>query len=219
MQTRQFGCAGVEVSAPRLRCMGFSSVTPLDCRPRKALPCRRGALQLLKGEHVNLAAIVKLTRAVIGFLVASAVAWFHAADAAAQTEVSQVVTRAGSTPSAKAPAEFFTGTARLDRLFAPNDSAAYSGAYVTFEPGARSNWHTHPAGQHLIVTSGVGYTQVWGGPIVELRAGDHVWCPPGVKHWHGASPTSSMTHIALPAIRDGKNTEWMEPVTDGQYVK
>ena len=138
-------------------------------------------------------------------------------EAAAQAQKSQTVTSAGSQPSAKGPAEYFTGNVRVDPLFPANESAPYSGAYVTFEPGARSNWHTHPTGQHLIVTHGVGRTQEWSGPIVEVRAGDHVWCPPGVKHWHGASPTAAMTHIALSGTRDGKNVEWMERVSDDQY--
>ena len=140
-------------------------------------------------------------------------------DAAAQAKPSQTVTRAGSQPSTKGPAEYFTGSVRVDPLFAATESAPYSGGYVTFEPAARSNWHTHPAGQRLIVTHGVGRTQEWGGPIVEVRAGDHVWCPPGAKHWHGASPTTAMTHIALTGNRDGKNVEWLEKVTDEQYGK
>lgn len=139
--------------------------------------------------------------------------------AVAQDKTSQTVTRAGSPPSTKGPAEYFTGNVRVEPLFAANESAPYSGAYVTFEPGARSNWHTHPTGQRLIVTQGVGRTQEWGGPITEIRAGDHIWCPPGVKHWHGASPTTAMTHIALTGARDGKNVEWMEKVTDQQYGK
>lgn len=144
---------------------------------------------------------------------------FAAGEAAGQSQKSQTVTRAGAQPSAKGPAEYFTGNARVDPVFAANESAPYSGAYVTFEPGARSNWHTHPTGQHLMVTHGVGRTQEWGGPVVEVRAGDHIWCPPGVKHWHGASPTTGMTHIALTGTRDGKNVEWMEKVTDEQYGK
>jgi len=139
--------------------------------------------------------------------------------ATAQEKKSQNVTRAGAQASAKGPAEYFFGSVRVEPLFAPNESASYSAANVTFEPGARSNWHTHPAGQHLLVTAGVGRTQEWGGPIVEVRAGDHIWCPPGVKHWHGASPTTAMTHIALTGTRDGKNVEWMERVTDEQYGK
>ena len=141
-----------------------------------------------------------------------------AGDLAAQGK-SQTVTRAGSQASTKGPTEYFTGNVRVDPLFGANESAPYSGGYVTFEPGARSNWHIHPAGQRLIVTAGVGRTQEWGGPVVEIRAGDHIWCPPGVKHWHGASPTSPMTHIALTGTRDGRNVEWMEKVSDEQYGK
>jgi quercetin dioxygenase-like cupin family protein len=132
---------------------------------------------------------------------------------------SQTVTAARSQSSSKGSAEYFTGAVRVDPLFAPKDSAPFAGGYVTFEPGARSNWHTHPAGQHLIVTSGVGWTQEWGGPVVEVHEGDVIWCPPGVKHWHGATPTSAMTHIALTGTVGGKNVEWMEKVTDAQYRK
>jgi quercetin dioxygenase-like cupin family protein len=127
------------------------------------------------------------------------------------------ITRSGSQPSAKGPAEYFTGNVRIAPLFPENDSAPYSGAYVTFQPGARTAWHTHPTGQRLIVTDGVGWVQEWGGPIEEVRAGDVVWFPPGVKHWHGASPTTAMTHIALTGVLDGKGVEWMEKVTDEQY--
>lgn len=150
-------------------------------------------------------------------LLASAA--IHADEAAGQSMKSQTVTRAGAQPSSKGPGEYFTGNARVDPLFAPKGSAHFSGAYVTFEPGARSAWHTHPAGQHLIVTQGVGLTQEWDGPVVEIRAGDVVWCPPGVKHWHGAAPTTAMTHIALTGTLDGKNVEWMEKVSDEQYGK
>jgi quercetin dioxygenase-like cupin family protein len=139
--------------------------------------------------------------------------------ALAQDTKSQTATRAGSQSSTKGPAEYFTGDVRVEPVFAANEYAPYSGAYVTFEPGARSNWHVHPTGQHLVVTHGVGRTQAVGAPIVEVRAGDHIWCPPGVKHWHGASPTTAMTHIALTGTRDGKNVEWMERVTDEQYGK
>ena len=133
-----------------------------------------------------------------------------AGDLAGQDK-SQTVTRAGSQPSTKGPAEYFTGNVRVDPLFAANESAPYSGGYVTFEPGARSNWHTHPAGQRLIVTHGVGRTQEWGGPIVEVRAGDHVWCPPGVKHWHGASPTTGND-----ASRADRNARRQERGVDGK---
>lgn len=131
----------------------------------------------------------------------------------------QTVTRAGSQPTTPGPAQYFTGSVRVSPLFPANDSTPVTGAYVTFEPGARSAWHTHPAGQHLIVTAGVGWTQEWGGAVTEIREGDVVWCPPGVKHWHGASPTRAMTHIALTGTVNGKNVEWMEKVTDAQYRK
>ena len=128
-----------------------------------------------------------------------------------------MITRSGSQPSSTGPAEYFTGDVRIDPLFADNESAPYGGAYVTFQPGARSAWHTHPAGQRLIVTHGVGRTQQWGGAVEEIGVGDVVWCPPGVKHWHGASPTSAMTHIALTGVHDGHNVEWLEKVSDEQY--
>ena len=127
-----------------------------------------------------------------------------------------MITRSGSQTSSTGPAEYFTGDVRIDPLFADNESAPYAGAYVTFPPGARSAWHTHPAGQRLIVTHGVGRTQQWGGPVEEIGVGDVVWCPPGVKHWHGASPTSAMTHDALTGVRYGQNVEWPE-VSDEQY--
>src|SRR3954452_23586661 len=101
------------------------------------------------------------------------------------TKPSQTITRAGVQPSSKGPAEYFTGNVRVSPLFPANPTTPVSGAYVSFEPGARSAWHTHPAGQHLIVTAGAGWTQEWGGSVTELREGDVVWCPPGVKHWHG----------------------------------
>ena len=137
--------------------------------------------------------------------------------AAEANKTSQTIFRSGSLASAKGPAEFFTGNVRIDPLFPANDSVHVSGAYVTFEPGARSAWHIHPTGQHLIVTAGVGRTQAWGGPLEEIKAGDVLWCPPQVKHWHGASPTTAMTHIAITGTINGKNVEWMEQVTDEQY--
>ena len=127
--------------------------------------------------------------------------------------------RNGSQPSTKGPAEYFTGNVRLDPLFQAPDPARGTGSLVTFEPGARSNWHTHPLGQTLIVTSGLGWTQCWGGPIEIIRPGDVVTCPRGVKHWHGASPTTAMSHIAIQE-RDanGKVVDWMERVSDEQYL-
>jgi quercetin dioxygenase-like cupin family protein len=125
--------------------------------------------------------------------------------------------RNGSQPSARGPAEYFTGTVRIDQLFKAPSPSRSSGAYVTFEPGARSNWHTHPLGQTLIVTSGYGCVQSWDGPIKVLRPGDVLWCPPGEKHWHGAMPGTAMTHIAIQEELNGKVVDWMEKVTDEQY--
>jgi quercetin dioxygenase-like cupin family protein len=127
------------------------------------------------------------------------------------------ITRSGSQPSAKGPADWFTGTVRIDRLFDAPAPARAAGASVTFEPGARTAWHTHPLGQTLIVTSGFGRVQRWGGPVEEIRPGDVVWFPPGEKHWHGASPATAMTHVAVQEKLDGKAVDWMEHVTDDEY--
>lgn len=150
-------------------------------------------------------------------LLIAAGAFTGRASAAEAGKPSQTITLSGSQASIKGPAEYFTGTVHIDHIFPANDSAPYSGGQVTFEPGARSAWHIHPAGQHLLVTAGVGRTQEWGGPIVEIKAGDVIWCPPGVKHWHGAAPTAAMTHIAITGTVNGKNVEWLEKVTDEQY--
>jgi len=123
----------------------------------------------------------------------------------------------GSQPSAKGPAENFTGNVRIDPLVQAPGPARVMAAAVTFEPGARSAWHTHPLGQNLIVTFGRGLVQSWGGPVREIRPGDVVWCPPNEKHWHGAAPTTAMTHIAIQEALDGKAVEWLEKVTDDQY--
>jgi 4-carboxymuconolactone decarboxylase len=128
------------------------------------------------------------------------------------------ITRSGSQPSSRAPAEHFTGSVRVDPLFQANDPARASGAYVTFEPGARTAWHTHPLGQRLIVTAGFGRVQLWGGPIEEIRPGDVVWIPPGEKHWHGAAPDTAMTHIAITEHLDGKTVDWLEKVSDAEYA-
>ncbi|WP_410952736.1 cupin domain-containing protein [Pseudomonas sp. S1(2024)] len=129
----------------------------------------------------------------------------------------QEITRAGKQASMVGPSQFFTGAVRIDPVWPADSGISASGSFVTFEPGARSAWHTHPAGQRLVVTSGVGLTQQWGGFIQEVRPGDVVWCPPGIKHWHGAAPTTSMTHLAVTATAEGKNVHWMEKVTDEQY--
>ena len=127
------------------------------------------------------------------------------------------ITRSGSQPSAAGPADWFTGTVRIDPLFRANAPARAAGNSVTFEPGARTAWHTHPLGQTLIVTSGVGRAQRWGGPIEEIRPGDVVSFSPGEKHWHGAAPTTAMAHIAIQEKLDGKPVDWLEHVTPEQY--
>jgi quercetin dioxygenase-like cupin family protein len=128
------------------------------------------------------------------------------------------IQRNGEKPSVKGPAQYFTGTVRIDTPFQAKAPARVGGAFVTFEAGARSNWHTHPLGQTLIVTSGLGWTQCEGGPIVEIRPGDVIWCPPGHKHWHGATAATAMTHIAIAESLDGRAVDWLEPVTDAQYL-
>ena len=127
------------------------------------------------------------------------------------------IKRNGTQPSAKGPAEWFTGTVRIDPLFKAPDPARVSGASVTFEPGARTAWHTHPLGQTLIVTAGCGLAQREGGPVEQIRPGDVVWFAPGEKHWHGAGPTTAMTHIAIAEALDGKVVDWLEHVSDAQY--
>ncbi|RDJ11467.1 (R)-mandelonitrile lyase [Rhizobium grahamii] len=127
------------------------------------------------------------------------------------------IKRNGSDPSAKGPADYFTGTVRIDAPFSGTAPARVGGATVTFEPGARTAWHTHPLGQTLIVLSGSGRAQHEGGPVEEIRAGDIIWFEPGEKHWHGASATTAMTHIAIAEALDGKVVDWMEKVSDEQY--
>jgi quercetin dioxygenase-like cupin family protein len=127
------------------------------------------------------------------------------------------ITRSGSQPSAKGPGDWFSGTVRIDPLFAATAPARAAGNAVTFEPGARTAWHTHPLGQLLIVTFGRGWVQREGGPIEEIRSGDVVWFEPGEKHWHGATATTAMQHIAIQEALDGKPVDWMEKVTDQQY--
>jgi quercetin dioxygenase-like cupin family protein len=129
------------------------------------------------------------------------------------------VTRNGSQPSSKGPSDWFTGTVRIDQPIAAPDPARVNGAVVTFEPGARTAWHTHPLGQTLIVTAGFGWAQREGGPVEEIRPGDVVWFEPQEKHWHGATPTTAMTHIAIQERLDGKVVDWLEKVSDEQYQK
>jgi len=129
------------------------------------------------------------------------------------------IKRSGARPTREGEAEYFTGRVRIEPLLAAPAPARVAGASVTFEPGARTAWHTHPLGQTLIVVSGVGRAQRWGGPVEEIRPGDVVWFPPGEKHWHGAAPTTAMTHIAVQEELDGKVVEWLEHVSDEQYGK
>jgi len=165
----------------------------------------------LKENHAMTAAST-LGKALLGAAISTAV------PAAAATEHGeQRITRAGTQPSASGPPAYFTGRVRVDPLFPADDSVNASAAYVTFEPGARSAWHTHPAGQRLVVVAGVGLTQAWGGPVQEIRPGDVIVCPAGVKHWHGAAPTTGMTHLAVSGVAEGNTVEWMEQVTDDQY--
>lgn len=128
------------------------------------------------------------------------------------------IIRSGTQPSAKGPLDWFTGTVRVDPLFSPQDPSRVSAAYVTFEPGARTAWHTHPMGQTLVVTAGCGRVQSWGGPVEEIRPGDVVRIPPGVKHWHGAAPATAMTHIAIQEQNQGRTVDWLEKVSDAQYL-
>ncbi len=129
------------------------------------------------------------------------------------------IKRIGSQPSGKGPGDWFTGNVRIDPLLQTNAPARVAGASVTFEPGARTAWHSHPLGQTLIVTSGCGWAQHEGGSVEEIHPGDVIWIPPGEKHWHGATPTTAMTHIAVHEQLDGKAVDWMEKVTDEQYHK
>jgi quercetin dioxygenase-like cupin family protein len=127
------------------------------------------------------------------------------------------IKRGGSQPSGKGPDQYFTGNVRIDPLVDAPEPARIFAASVTFDPGARTAWHTHPLGQTLIVISGCGWTQCWGEPKEEIRSGDVIWCPPGKKHWHGATATTAMTHIAIVEKLDGKSVDWMEKVSDEQY--
>jgi quercetin dioxygenase-like cupin family protein len=129
------------------------------------------------------------------------------------------IKRNGSRPSTKGPAEYFSGSVRVDPVFQVGAPVRVNGGTVTFEPGARTAWHTHPLGQTLMITAGSGWVQTEGGPIEEVRPGDVVFFPPGEKHWHGATPTTAMTHIAVQESLNGKNVEWMEKVSDAQYQR
>jgi quercetin dioxygenase-like cupin family protein len=129
-----------------------------------------------------------------------------------------IIIRNGTRASVKGDAAFFTGDVRIDSQFAAGEPSRVTIGIVTFEPGARSAWHTHPLGQTLLVTAGCGWTQCEGEPIVEIRAGDVIWCPPGHKHWHGATPTTAMSHVAITEMFEGRNVDWLEHVTDADYL-
>ena len=150
-------------------------------------------------------------------VLCTAVVYVGAVSAEGDSQAVQHIIRGGEQASIPGPEQFFTGRVRIDPIWPADEHINASGSLVTFEPGARSAWHTHPAGQRLVVSSGVGLTQEWGKPIQVIRPGDVVWCPPGVKHWHGAAPTTAMSHIAVTATLDGQNVDWMEKVSDEQY--
>lgn len=161
-----------------------------------------------------------MNKTLLGIAVCAAMPFASAAGqagSASEPLVAQQISRAGTQASAAGPADYFSGRVRVDPLFPASSQINASGAYVTFEPGAHSAWHTHPAGQRLVVVSGEGLTQEWGKPVQEIHPGDVIVCPPGVKHWHGATPTTAMTHLAVTGAVDGKSVEWFEKVTDDQY--
>ena len=151
------------------------------------------------------------------FILASMFTFAGEAIASEGNKASQIITRAESGSWAKGPKENFSGKVIVKPVFLPNNSAHFLGASVNFKAGARSAWHIHPTGQYILVTDGIGWTQHWGGQIEEIRPGDVVWCPPGVKHWHGASPNSEMTHLVLMQVAKGESVKWLEKVSDEQY--
>ena len=158
-----------------------------------------------------------MNNALLGVALCAAMPFANAASQAGEPMAIQHISRAGTQASVTGSAEYFTGRVRVDPFFPANTEINASAAYVTFEPGARSAWHTHPAGQRLVVVSGTGLTQEWGKPVQQIHPGDVVTCPPGVKHWHGATATTAMTHLAVSGAVDGKSVEWLEHVSDEQY--
>jgi quercetin dioxygenase-like cupin family protein len=158
-----------------------------------------------------------MNKTLLGIAACAALPFANAAGESDAAVAAQQITRAGSQASAAGPADYFTGRVRVDPLFPASGEINASGAYVTFEPGARSAWHTHPAGQRLVVVSGVGLLQEWGKPVQQIQPGDVIVCPAGVKHWHGAAATTAMTHLAVTGAVDGKSVAWLEKVSDDQY--
>ena len=196
-------------------------VAPNSTRSADMTRLTREIVALSKGMKGTEMTVLAITINSL-FLFASVVskAQTNAAQATqAPTSASIKISRSDSLQSKKASAEYFTGSVQVQELFPAYDPSRTTGGKVTFEPGARSAWHTHPLGQILIVTDGTGWLQQWGGPIEEIRKGDVVWIPAGVKHWHGATPSTAMTHIAIQEQLNGKAVEWMEKVTDEQYRK
>ena len=171
----------------------------------------------IESTKINLLAATVLSLSLLASAFAQSSQTGAAPSPSAQDSQMIKITRRGAQPSRQGPSENFTGSVRVDPLFQASAPARTSGSLVTFEPGARSAWHTHPLGQVLIVTAGTGRVQRWGDPVDEIRQGDVVWIPPGQKHWHGASPNSSMAHIAISEALDGKAVDWMEKVSDSQY--
>lgn len=172
--------------------------------------------------HINQTRIIKrITLWIAGELLRYARLFFvrgYVSGMAGEESPPQVIRRAG-TQSSRKQTNTFTGDVRSDPLISSSDGSQFTSSYVTFEPGARSFWHVHPAGQHLIVVFGTGWRGTWDGDVSEIKVGDVVWCPPGAKHWHGASPATAMTHLTITGSLDGKNVEWMEEVTEDQYQK
>lgn len=158
-----------------------------------------------------------MNNTLLGVTLCAAMHFANAASQAGKPVATQQISRAGTQASVTGSADYFTGQVRVDPLFPASSEINASAAYVTFEPGARSAWHTHPAGQRLVVVSGIGLTQEWGKPVQHIHPGDVVICPPGVKHWHGAAATTAMTHLAMSGAVDGKSVEWLEHVSDEQY--
>jgi quercetin dioxygenase-like cupin family protein len=174
-------------------------------------PVCRLKLQLSAPKAICGASV--MTKTLLAIAICAAAPFAQASEAATQQ-----IHRAGTQASTSGPAENFTGRVRVDPLFPAADEIQASSAYVTFEPGARSAWHTHPAGQRLVVVAGVGLTQEWGKGVQQIRPGDVIVCPPGVKHWHGAAPKTAMTHLTVTGSVDGKSVDWMEKVDDDQYA-
>jgi quercetin dioxygenase-like cupin family protein len=169
----------------------------------------------MEGTEMKVLAVTLISLS----LFASVASQAQTSAAKAPTSSSIKIARSDSLQPKKGSAEYFTGSVQVQELFPAYDPSRTSGGKVTFEPGARSAWHTHPFGQILIVTDGTGWIQQWGGPIEKIRKGDVIWIPAGVKHWHGATPSTAMTHIAIQEQLNGKAVEWMEKVTDEQYRK